>query len=208
MRYIARVGEEQLTVGLDENGQQRHVSLGERDLSVDWRQIGEAEAGGGVGQEHAGRYSALIGTRSYDVFVRQLPDDPEATTGGARTFEVSVGGIPYRVTLEDERTRALASRAGAGHVSGDVQIRAPMPGLVSNVLVTAGDTVERGQAVVVLEAMKMENDLSTPRAGIVTALRVTKGQTVNQGELLVVIGDTAGAPATHEADANGDGVVS
>jgi biotin carboxyl carrier protein len=85
-----------------------------------------------------------------------------------------------------------------------VTIRAPMPGLVSNVLVSEGDEVQRGQAVVVLEAMKMENDLSATRAGSVKSLRVAKGQTVAQGEALAVIGDLAGAASDEAIDENGE----
>jgi len=75
-----------------------------------------------------------------------------------------------------------------------------MPGLVSNVLAAVGDEVMRGQNIVVLEAMKMENDLTTPRQGIVKSLRVAKGQAVNQGDLLAIIGDPAGSPPSDEDD--------
>jgi biotin carboxyl carrier protein len=73
-----------------------------------------------------------------------------------------------------------------------------MPGLVANVLVAVGDTVERGQTVVVLEAMKMENDLVAPRAGVIHAILVARGQAVIQDTRLVVIGDAGGAPAADE----------
>ncbi|HKT39155.1 MAG TPA: acetyl-CoA carboxylase biotin carboxyl carrier protein subunit, partial [Ktedonobacterales bacterium] len=111
-----------------------------------------------------------------------------------------VRGQVYRVRLADERARTLASLAGGAHASGDANIRAPMPGLVSHVLVEEGVEVQRGQAVVVLEAMKMENDLPAPRAGVVKSLRVSKGQAVNQGDLLAVIGDPAGTPLADEDD--------
>jgi len=62
-----------------------------------------------------------------------------------------------------------------------------MPGLVLNITKAAGETVARGETVVVLEAMKMENDLSTPHAGTVKEVLVSKGQTVNQGDVLVVV---------------------
>jgi biotin carboxyl carrier protein len=73
--------------------------------------------------------------------------------------------------------------------------------MVVNVLAMEGQVVERGQAVAVLEAMKMENDLTTPRAGVVKNVRVAKGQTVNQGDTLVIIGDAPdGATGTETAD--------
>ncbi|HEV7128158.1 MAG TPA: biotin/lipoyl-containing protein, partial [Ktedonobacterales bacterium] len=118
--------------------------------------------------------------------------------GGARAIEVTLDGRPYVVRLEDERTRALAGLAGAANESGEATVTAPMPGLVANVLVAVGDTVERGQTVVVLEAMKMENDLVAPRAGVIHAILVARGQAVIQDTRLVVIGDAGGAPAVDE----------
>jgi biotin carboxyl carrier protein len=111
-----------------------------------------------------------------------------------------VQGRPYIVEVRDARSQALARLASAAHASGEASIRAPMPGLVSNVLVTLGEEVQRGQTIVVLEAMKMENDLTTPRAGFVRSLRVTKGQTVSQDDVLATVGDPSGAKAAEESD--------
>src|SRR6185437_2846380 len=173
--------------------------LGDNRLTVDWRPVGGAALSAGKdGSDRAGHYSLLLGAQSFDVFVQSVPADEE--DGTSRVFEVYVRGQMYRVRLADERARALASLAGGAHASGDANIRAPMPGLVSNVLVEEGTEIQRGQAVVVLEAMKMENDLPAPRAGVVKSLRVSKGQTVNQGDLLVVIGDPAGTPLADEDD--------
>ncbi|MGZ3678949.1 MAG: acetyl-CoA carboxylase biotin carboxyl carrier protein subunit, partial [Ktedonobacterales bacterium] len=88
--------------------------------------------------------------------------------------------------------------AAGAHVSGDAPIRAPMPGLVRSVLAEQGAEVQRGQTVVVLEAMKMENDLPSPRAGIIKFVRVEQGQTVNQGDILAIIGDPAGSEPAQE----------
>jgi len=66
-------------------------------------------------------------------------------------------------------------------------VRAPMPGLVLGLPISAGSDVERGQTVVILEAMKMENDLAAPISGKIKEIRVNKGQTVNQGDVLVVV---------------------
>jgi biotin carboxyl carrier protein len=115
-----------------------------------------------------------------------------------------VQGRPYVVEVQDARSRALASLAGAAHASGEATIRAPMPGLVSSVLVTSGEEVQRGQTIVVLEAMKMENDLTAPRAGYVRVLRVAKGQTVSQDEVLATIGDSIGGEAADESDDTDD----
>jgi len=199
MHYVATVGERTYTIGLQEDGHQREVTLGDNRLTVDWRSVGGAALSTGIDdRDEAGHYSLLLGAQSFDVFVQPVPADDE--DGTSRVFEVYVRGQVYRVRLADERARTLASLAGGAHASGDANIRAPMPGLVSHVLVEEGAEVQRGQAVVVLEAMKMENDLPAPRAGVLKSLRVSKGQAVNQGDLLAVIGDPIGIPPSDEDD--------
>ena len=199
MRYVATIGERAVTIGVQEDGHQREVTLGDNRLTVDWRPVGGMALSAAKDAPYrAGHYSLLLGAQSFDVFVQSVPADEE--DGTSRVFEVYVRGQMYRVRLADERARALASLAGGAHASGDANIRAPMPGLVSNVLVEEGTEIQRGQAVVVLEAMKMENDLPAPRAGVVKSLRVSKGQAVNQGDLLAVIGDPVGIPPSDEDD--------
>ncbi|HLJ82229.1 MAG TPA: biotin/lipoyl-containing protein [Ktedonobacterales bacterium] len=199
MRYVASVGSQQHTVALQENGHMRQVSLDDRDLTLDWRLIGaERPHTSTPGDVRADHFSLLVGERSYEAYAR-LVENAEDSEGSGLTVEVMIGGRPYVVHIRDERSQELASLAGGGHAAGDVAIRAPMPGLVVNVLVAEGAEVTRGQTVVVLEAMKMENDLAAPRTGVVRAIRASKGQTVNQGDALAVIGDLAGtSPAADE----------
>lgn len=199
MRYIATVDDQTFTIAVPENGHERTVMLGGRALDVDWQPVGDAPlAAGGAQTSHAGHYSLLIGARSFDVYIQPVAAEDE--DGAARVFEAHLRGRVYRVRIADERAQTLASLAGGAHAAGDANIRAPMPGLVSNVLVAEGAEAQRGQAVIVLEAMKMENDLTAPRPGIVKSLRVAKGQTVNQGDLLAVIGDLAGSAPSDEDD--------
>jgi biotin carboxyl carrier protein len=196
MRYSVSSGARTAKVEVEENGPTRTVTLDDQTLTVDWQPVGGAMLRAGPGAS-AGHYSLLIGNRSFEVFVRALEG---AAEGGAQTFEVTIAGRPYVVQLEDERARALAGLAGAGHERGEMAIHAPMPGLVANVLAKVGQTVERGQTVVVLEAMKMENDLMAPRSGVVHAVPVTPGQTVSQGDVLAVVGDPEGAPSPADGD--------
>jgi pyruvate carboxylase subunit B len=86
----------------------------------------------------------------------------------------------------DERTRHIRSLAGTGgtEVTGGV-VKAPMPGLVVRVLVGVGDVVVAGQGLVVLEAMKMENELKAPAAGVVREVRAVQGAAVEKGNVLV-----------------------
>lgn len=182
MRYIASLGSQRFTISVDENGQERHLTLDGVAYPADWLRVGSAGANTGPG-----RYSLLINHRSYEVFVRRLEADDE----GGQRYEVLLDGQPYEVRLEDERERALASLASGGHESGDAIVKAPMPGLVVNIPVAVGDAVQRGQTVAVLEAMKMENDLGAPRSGIVKEIKASAGQAVNQGQPLVIVGDAA-----------------
>jgi biotin carboxyl carrier protein len=103
-------------------------------------------------------------------------------------YEVLVQGTLYRVNVEDERMRRLAQAArGFAPPSGEIAIKAPMPGLVIEVPVKKGQAVESGDVLVVLESMKMENELRAPRAGVVSQVRVQSGQSVEQHETLVAI---------------------
>ncbi|MFI5274679.1 MAG: acetyl-CoA carboxylase biotin carboxyl carrier protein subunit [Ktedonobacterales bacterium] len=194
MRYIATVDGRQHLIELEANGHLRRVTVDGRELAVDCRLIGPTGGAASAPPEGvpAAHLSVLIGDHSYEAYARAVPA-AAGEEGAARTVEVHVHGYPYVVTLQNERDQALASLAGAAHVSGDATIRAPMPGLVVNVLAQPGDAVARGQTVVVLEAMKMENDLQAPRAGVVKSVRAEKGQTVAQGDALAVIGDPAAA---------------
>lgn len=197
MRYTARVGDRVLTIGVEDAGHERSVTVDGTAMSVQWSAAGADGALSGAYDPMAGHYGILAGAHSYDVFVRPLPEVDEES--GGQVFEVTIGGRPYRVALQDERTRALQSLAGSGHAAAEAMVRAPMPGLVVNVMVAPGDSVARGQTVAVLQAMKMENDLGAPREGIIKAVRVQSGQTVNQNDVLAIIGDE-GAAATGEDD--------
>ncbi len=197
MRYSASSGGRAAKVEVEDNGPIRSVTLDGETFTVSWQPVGAAAVRGGPGAP-SGHYSLLIGSCSFEVFVHAVEAVGE---GGAQTFEVTIAGRPYTVQLEDERARALAGLGGAGHERGEMAVHAPMPGLVASVLAAVGQTVERGQTVVVLEAMKMENDLIAPRSGVVHAVPVSPGQTVSQGDVLVVIGDPEGASAaTAEED--------
>lgn len=102
--------------------------------------------------------------------------------------KVWVNGQPIEVEVRTEAD-LLLERFGldAGDTAADREVKAPMPGLVLRVLVEPGDTVEAGQGVVVLEAMKMENELAAPAAGTVAAVRVSSGDAVGKNDVLVEV---------------------
>lgn len=125
--------------------------------------------------------------------LRLTLDDTELVLGldghGPAGWRLVHQGALQEVRVEDERTRELRLRAPAPvRAGGAAVVKAPMPGLVARVLVHEGEQVAAGAGVIVLEAMKMENELKAPRAGVVKGLRVTPGQTVEKGALLLELG--------------------
>jgi pyruvate carboxylase subunit B len=107
---------------------------------------------------------------------------------GRGEWELEVAGRRHRVLALDERRRAIRELAGPTALShGPLEVHAPMPGLVIKVEVAEGDQVERGQGLVIIEAMKMENELRATAPGRVSAVRVAAGQTVDKGQTLLVI---------------------
>jgi biotin carboxyl carrier protein len=110
----------------------------------------------------------------------------ESKSKQAETFEVRAGNSSYVITLTDPR-RLRSERGPAGHHDGAAHIIAPMPGKVVRLLVQAGAEVKTGDGILVVEAMKMQNEMKSPRAGTVTTLNVQQGTTVNAGDLLAVI---------------------
>lgn len=99
--------------------------------------------------------------------------------------QVEIGGRTLNVDVRDPRERTRKG-SGAG-TSGRQNILAPMPGKVIRVLVAAGDAVEAGQGLIVVEAMKMQNEMKAPKAGTIAQVNVIEGATVAVGETLLVI---------------------
>jgi biotin carboxyl carrier protein len=103
-------------------------------------------------------------------------------------YEVLMRGKLYTGQVLDERAQLVASRRSLKMIdSGEISIRAPMPGLIVAIPVKEGQEVKSGQAVVILESMKMQNELKAPRDGIVQRISVEAGQSVEQNKLLVTI---------------------
>ena len=106
-----------------------------------------------------------------------------------KRYNITVNGKAYDVAVEEVGADAAApvAAAPAANVEG-TKVTAPMPGNVLDIKVAVGDTVTAGQAIVVLEAMKMENDINAPVAGKVLSINATKGSQVDTGAVLAVIG--------------------
>jgi pyruvate carboxylase subunit B len=105
---------------------------------------------------------------------------------GRGDYVLWIDGFEYRVEALDERARAIRDLSAATAVAtGPAPLVAPMPGLVVRVTVEPGQSVSAGQGLVVVEAMKMENELRSPAAGTVKSVRVTPGTAVEKGAVLV-----------------------
>jgi biotin carboxyl carrier protein len=111
-----------------------------------------------------------------------------------RKFLINVNGTKYEVEVEeiDAKTAAAASKAAepvkaAAPAGAGTEVRSPMPGNILQVNVNPGDTVKEGQQLMILEAMKMENEILAPCAGRVSSMMVAKGSSVESGALLCTI---------------------
>jgi biotin carboxyl carrier protein len=122
-------------------------------------------------------YSILIGSKQYEGSVDELEDG---------SFDVHVGGSAFECTVIDERRKILIGSAG-GEVTGRQEVVAHIPGKIVKVLASEGDQVEVDSGLVIIEAMKMENELRSPITGIVTEVHVAAGDTVDTNALLVVV---------------------
>ena len=184
MAYISSVRETQYTIETEENGPQQQIALDGVVQHIDWRQIAPLAADAKGQTAQGGRYMLLTEGQSYEVFARRLnkPDETEGVT-----YELHIAGQRFEVHVENERERALIGSLKSAHETGEIRVRAPMPGLVLKIVKAVGEKVERGETVAILEAMKMENDLATPHGGTVKEVLVSTGQTVNQGDVLVVV---------------------
>lgn len=103
------------------------------------------------------------------------------------SWEIRIGGVRFVAEAVDERTRTIREMTGGTQVETVRNVTAPMPGLILRVEVEPGQAVTAGQAVVVVEAMKMENELRAPADGIVVSVAVVAGETVEKGATLIVL---------------------
>ncbi|MFZ5818860.1 MAG: acetyl-CoA carboxylase biotin carboxyl carrier protein subunit [Chloroflexota bacterium] len=123
-------------------------------------------------------FSLLLDGRSFEGFVYS----------GEEQMEVLLMGRQFPVKVEDEREKRLrAAAGGAVSEAGEFHLKSPMPGMVVSIPVEEGQAVEKGQVLVILESMKMQNELKAPRAGTVHRVRVRAGESVEQRQTLLSV---------------------
>jgi biotin carboxyl carrier protein len=165
MKYIATVNGKTYTIEI--NREDRILCEGV-ERAVDFRPID---------QQHV--YSLLLDNASYEALIQEREGE----------YWVFLRGYLFTVQVEDERERRLREASGGRPgPAGEVTVKAPMPGLIVAVPVQEGQPVRKGEKLVLLESMKMQNEIRAPRDGVVKAVRVRPGQSVEQNQILVVLG--------------------
>lgn len=162
MKYLATISGQTFEIEINDEGQ---ILADNKLLAVDFQSVADQPV-----------YSLLLDGESFEANVSSTEEH----------IEVLLRGHLFVVTVEDERQRRLReSTAGKPVQEGEYSLTAPMPGLVVAVPVEEGQAVEQGQNLVILESMKMQNELKAPRAGTVGRIRVGTGDNVEQNQILL-----------------------
>lgn len=167
MKLSAEIAGSNHTIVLSREGEQLSVQLDDRRYELILREFSD------------GGFLLIDGTELHNCQVA-------TSTGLPASFSVNLRGAIYEVAITDPK-RLRSGQAVGSHDHGEAQIRATMPGKVVRVLVEPGSIVAAGAGIVVVEAMKMQNELKTPKGGTVVTLNAKVGETVNAGDLLAVI---------------------
>jgi biotin carboxyl carrier protein len=167
MKLHATISDYQTDVRIKDDGSRVFADIDGRSYELE------------VQESAAGRYLVIADGLVFNCRVEGRPES-------GKQVDVVVGTAQYSVALTDPKR--LRSAAGlVGHGDDVARIVAPMPGKVVRILVAIGDQVNAGAGIVVVEAMKMQNEMKTPKAGKVTAVSAELGATVNAGDVLAVV---------------------
>jgi biotin carboxyl carrier protein len=164
MKYITTVNDQTFLIEvLDEH----HVSVNGKTMEIDFESVNDQPV-----------YSLIVDGHSFEGFV--YPEENQ--------WQVLLRGTLYNVQVEDEREKRLRAASGRGVApTAEFHLKAPMPGMVVTIPVQEGDTVQKGDVLVILESMKMQNELRAPRKGTVTRIRVKNGDSVEQKQTLLIV---------------------
>lgn len=167
MHYVAEIDGKKYNIDIDETGGVMRVCLNGQSVTVDLQQVTAPSL-----------FSLIQDGQSYEVFAEPAE----------KGYAVVIAGTRFVVDVADERSLRLASvEKRQVERRGDMVIKSPMPGLVVDIHVQAGDTVKAGQSLVILVAMKMENEIRAFGGGTVKSVHVHQGDKVDVGQALVTI---------------------
>ena len=164
MKYITTIDDKEFLVEIiDEN----HISVDGKIVEIDFESV-----------ESQPVFSLLVDGKSYEAYVYE----------GDENLEVLIKGRLYHSKVEDERERRLREAAGGSStVSGTFYLKAPMPGLVVSVDVEEGQDIREGDVLIILESMKMQNELKSPRDGVVGRIQIAVGDSVEQRQKMLSV---------------------
>jgi len=167
MKLDANIGDVQTAIDFRDEGERVFAEISGRSYQIEVRELA------------AGRYTLMCEGSVFECRV-------EGTSESGKSVDVFVGNRQFSIAITDPK-RLRSAAAASAQADGAARIIAPMPGKVVRVLVEAGAQVAAGDGIVVVEAMKMQNEMKSPKAGLVSSLEVEQGDTVNAGDVLAII---------------------
>jgi len=162
MKYITTIDDKEFAIELLNDKQ---VSVNGNTYKVDFESISGQPV-----------YSLIVDGKSHEAYVQEGDDN----------WQVLLRGQLFSVMVEDEREKRLRAAAGGGVAeTGEFHLKAPMPGLVVSIPVEEGQEIKKGDVLLVLESMKMQNELKAPRDGVVSRIKVKPGESVEQKQSML-----------------------
>ncbi len=167
MQFFAKISPKEFQIAVNDSGQKNIIKIDGKTAQVEFQEVGSGNL-----------FSLLVNQRSYQTFI-------ERRTNG---YLVTVNNHKYFVELEDERTRQIRQLIKTDEqVHRQVEIKAPMPGLIVKINVKEGDVVRKGDSLIFIEAMKMENDIRASAAGRVKKIFKKEKASVDKDAVLMLI---------------------
>ena len=167
MRYTVNIEQRTFTVEIAERDHGLELSIDGQRMTADWEWLGRERD-----------MSLLLDGRSYDITIE--PENGQLV--------IFFGGERFTCSVQDQRLAELRRLVEDTPVTGaETLIKAPMPGLILRILPRPGDSVQKGDPLLIIEAMKMENELKAPRDGIVKSIHCLEHEAVEQGKVLLVL---------------------
>jgi len=164
MKYLATIDDRSFEIDINERGE---IIVDGKRLSVDFQSVADQPV-----------YSMLLDGKSFEANVSLQENE----------VEVLLRGRLFLVKVEDERQRRLRETTSIElEQVGEFTLTAPMPGMVVAIPVEVGQSVEKGDNLIILESMKMQNELKAPRGGEVAGIRVSSGDSVDQNQILLTL---------------------
>jgi biotin carboxyl carrier protein len=175
LKLRVKVDGEDYTLDLTRNSTASEYRLSVRQTGAGGQGIRNSSGTASIAEVMPGVFSVLLGHRSFTAYV--VPN--------VKNLEVWTGGERHVLSITDARDRS--SKNKKAHAAGPMELRAQMPGKVIKLLVQLGAAVQAGQGLIVVEAMKMQNEMKSLKDGIVSKIPAVEGATVAAGELLIVV---------------------